>query len=100
MCIRDSLMTGEPRQADVIALEDIECYRLDKDAFNHVMQQRPEVAAEFSKTLAERRVELWSVKEGLSEAEKAARKATEAAQILGRIKEFFALDDSRQSRLP
>ncbi len=94
------LMTGEPRQADVVALTDIECYRLDKDAFNHVMQARPEVAAEFSRTLAERRVELWAVREGLSEAEKAARKAKEAAQILGRIKEFFALDDSRQSRLP
>jgi small-conductance mechanosensitive channel/CRP-like cAMP-binding protein len=93
------LMTGEPRQADVVALMDIECYRLDKDAFNHVMQARPEVAAEFSRTLAERRVELWSVKEGVSEAEKAARKASEQERILSRIKEFFALDD-RASRLP
>jgi len=94
------LMTGEPRQADVVAVTDIECYRLDKDAFNLVMQARPEVAAEFSRTLAERRVELWSVKEGLSEEEKAARKATEAARILGRIKDFFALDNQRLSRLP
>jgi len=94
------LMAGEPRQADVIALEDIECYRLDKNAFNHVMQERPEVAAEFSRTLAERRVELWSVKEGLSEDEKARRKQTEQERILTRIKEFFALDDNRLSRLP
>jgi CRP-like cAMP-binding protein len=94
------LMTGESRQADVIALEDIECYRLDKNAFNHVMQERPEVAAEFSRTLAERRVELWSVKEGLSEAEKAARTRTEEERIFARIKEFFALDDNRLSRLP
>lgn len=94
------LMTGEPRQADVIALVDIECYRLDKDAFNHVMQKRPEVAAEFSRTLAERRVELWSVRDDLSEEEKAKRRATEQERILGRIKEFFALDDSRVSRTP
>jgi small-conductance mechanosensitive channel/CRP-like cAMP-binding protein len=94
------LMTGEPRQADVVALTDIECYRLDKNAFNHVMQARPEVAAEFSRTLAERRVELWSVKEGLSEDEKAARKKSEQERILGRIREFFALDDNRLSRLP
>jgi CRP-like cAMP-binding protein len=93
------LMTGEPRQADVIALEDIECYRLDKNAFNHVMQARPEVAAEFSRTLAERRVELWSVKEGLSEDEKAARKKSEEERIFVRIKEFFALDE-RASRVP
>ncbi len=94
------LMTGEPRQADVVALDDIECYRLDKNAFNHVMQERPEVAAEFSRTLAERRVELWSVKEGLSEDEKAARKKSEQERIFARIKEFFALDDNRASRLP
>ena len=56
------LMTGEPRSADVVARTDIECYRFDKNAFNHVMQARPEVAAEFSRTLAERRVELWAVR--------------------------------------
>jgi small-conductance mechanosensitive channel/CRP-like cAMP-binding protein len=93
------LMAGEPRQADVIALTDIECYRLDKNAFNHVMQARPEVASEFSRVLAERRVELWSVKEGLTEAEKAQRKKTEEERIFARIKEFFALDE-RASRLP
>jgi small-conductance mechanosensitive channel/CRP-like cAMP-binding protein len=94
------LMTGEPRQADVIALTDIECYRLDKTAFDHVMKARPEVAAEFSRTLAERRVELWAVKEGLSEEEKKARQKSEEERIFARIKEFFALDDNRTSRLP
>jgi small-conductance mechanosensitive channel/CRP-like cAMP-binding protein len=93
------LMTGEPRQADVVALADIECYRLDKEAFNHVMQKRPEVAAEFSRTLAERRVELWSVRDHLTEEEKTKRKLSEQERILGRIREFFALDD-RNSRLP
>jgi len=94
------LLTGDPRQADVVALTDIECYRLDKDAFNHVMQARPEVAAEFSRTLAERRVELWSVREGVSEEEKAAQKQVEQERILSRIKEFFALDAHSQSRAP
>lgn len=93
-------MTGEPRQADVVALNDIECYRLDKNAFDHVMKKRPEVAAEFSRTLAERRVELWAVRDNLSEEEKVKRKQTEQERILARIREFFALDDSRLSRLP
>jgi small-conductance mechanosensitive channel/CRP-like cAMP-binding protein len=92
------LLTGDARQADVVALTDIECYRLDKDAFNHVMKARPEVAAEFSRTLAERRVELWSVREGLTEAEKTARKQVEQERILERIKDFFALDEHSQSR--
>ncbi len=94
------LLTGEPRLADVVALTDIECYRLDKDAFNHVMQARPEVAAQFSRTLAERRVELYAVREGLTEAEKNARTQVEQERILERIKEFFALDEHSQSRAP
>ena len=90
---------GEPRQADVVALTDIECYRLDKEAFSHIMQARPEVAAEFSRTLAERRIELWSVRDDLTEEEKNQRKASEQERILQRIKEFFALDDHATSRV-
>ena len=94
------LMTGEPRQADVVAITDIECYRLDKEAFNHVMQARPEIAADLSHTLAERRVELWAVRDGLTEAQKKERKATEQERILHRIIEFFALDEARSTRAP
>ena len=91
------LMTGEPRSADVVALTDIECYRLDKDAFHHVLQARPEVAAEFSHTLADRRVDLFTVRENLSADEKQRRKRSEQERILQRIKEFFALDDTPPS---
>ncbi len=94
------LMTGESRSADVVALTDVECYRLDKEAFNHVLQARPEIAADLSRQLAERRVELWAVRDNLSEDEKKKRKASEQERILHRIEEFFALDDSRMSRLP
>jgi hypothetical protein len=62
------------------------------------MQARPEVAAEFSRTLAERRIELWSVRDDLTEEEKNKRKASEQERILQRIKEFFALDDHATSR--
>jgi len=93
------LMTGEPRQADVVALTDVECYRVDKEAFNLVLQARPEIAADLSRTLAERRVELWAVRENLSEEQKKRRKASEEERILQRIREFFALD-ARMSRTP
>jgi CRP-like cAMP-binding protein len=86
------LMTGEPRSADVVALGDVECYRLDKNAFDHVMKARPEVAAEFSRALATRRTELFAVREGLSEEEKRRRQQAEEERILSRIKEFFALE--------
>ena len=86
------LMTGDPRSADVVALSDVECYRLDKDAFDHVMKARPEVAAEFSHALATRRAELFAVREGLTEDEKKRRQRAEEERILSRIKEFFALE--------
>ncbi|HWP44154.1 MAG TPA: mechanosensitive ion channel family protein, partial [Blastocatellia bacterium] len=36
------LMTGERRSATVTAIEDVECYRLDKDAFHDILLNRPE----------------------------------------------------------
>src|SRR2546423_11978529 len=32
------MMTGEPRSATVIALSDVECYRVDKEAFHDIMR--------------------------------------------------------------
>jgi len=86
------LMTGEPRAADVVALTDVECYRLHKPTFERVMRERPEIAAEMSKILAERRMELIAARDGLDEEERKRRMKTEEERILSRIREFFALD--------
>ena len=50
------LMTGEPRLADVVAITDVVCFRLEKGAFESIVQRRPELALEFSQVLARRRV--------------------------------------------
>ena len=42
------LMTGEPRSADVVARTDVECYRLDKDDFERIVVDRPEIAEQIS----------------------------------------------------
>ncbi|HEY0191028.1 MAG TPA: mechanosensitive ion channel family protein, partial [Kofleriaceae bacterium] len=47
-----SLMTGEPRSADVVALEDVECFRLGKETFETVVLARPVIAEELSVKLA------------------------------------------------
>jgi small-conductance mechanosensitive channel len=86
------LMTGAPRTADVIALTDVECYRLDKEAFKKIITERPEIVAEMSKLLAKRRVDLTAVTEGLDDAAKKAREASEQQAILGRIRNFFGLE--------
>jgi small-conductance mechanosensitive channel/CRP-like cAMP-binding protein len=85
------LMTGEPRTADVIALTDVECYRLDKEGLQRILEDRPEVAAQFSKTLAKRRVDLATVTEGLDAEAGRMRMATEETRILDKIQEFFGL---------
>jgi small-conductance mechanosensitive channel/CRP-like cAMP-binding protein len=85
------LMTGEPRTADVVAITDIECYRLDKQGLQRILEERPEVAEQFSTTLAKRRVELAIALDGLDAEAGRARIETEQTRILERIQEFFGL---------
>ncbi|MDP9149698.1 MAG: mechanosensitive ion channel family protein [Myxococcota bacterium] len=91
------LMTGERRTADVVALTDVECYRLDKEGLQRILEERPEAAENFSKTLARRRVELAEALEGLDAEAKKARMNTEQTRILDKIQQFFGL--ARTSRL-
>lgn len=85
------LMTGEPRAANVVALSDVECFRLGRDTFERVLLDRPEIVDALATTLAKRRVELVAVREGLDAAAKDARVARERERIHGGIKAFFGL---------
>ena len=87
------LMTGAPRTATVIALTEVECYRLDKDGFDEILHRRPEVAEDISHVLARRRVELDAIRGELSE--EAMRHKMQSAQgdLLTRIRNFFKLED-------
>jgi CRP-like cAMP-binding protein len=85
------MMTGEPRTATVIALSDIECYRLDQEAFHDILKSRPEIAENISEILARRRVELEAAREGLDEEAKLMRKRRHQGDLLRRIKGFFRL---------
>jgi CRP-like cAMP-binding protein len=86
------LMTGEPRTADVVALTDVDCYRLDKMGLQRVLEQRPEAAEQFSKTLAKRRVELLAAAGGLDDEARKAKMTSEENRILEKIQEFFGLE--------
>ncbi len=85
------MMTGQPRSADVVALTDVDCYRLDKKIFERVILARPEIADELSERLAKRRVDLIATAEGLDEEAKSARHSRERDEILGAIRTFFCL---------
>ena len=85
------MMTGEPRMATVMALSNVECYRLDKEAFNDVLRSRPEIAEDISRVLARRRAELDAARENLNEEAKRERMKYHQVDLLARIKHFFAL---------
>jgi small-conductance mechanosensitive channel len=86
-----SLMTGEVRSATVVAVTDLECYRLDKTAFEALLHGRPALANQVAELLAARREALASVRDQASEARN-RRLATAKQDLLGRIRSFFSLD--------
>jgi hypothetical protein len=49
------LLAGEARYATVIAKTDVECYRLDKAAFQGLLLSRPAIAEEVSRVVGSRR---------------------------------------------
>jgi small-conductance mechanosensitive channel/CRP-like cAMP-binding protein len=89
-----ALMTGEPREATVIALTDVECLRLDKAGFQNILAHRPEIAQEMSAILAQRRVELAAVRDNLDADAKKRQMVSERGKILASIREFFGIDQA------
>jgi CRP-like cAMP-binding protein len=87
-----SLMTGRPREATVIAVTDVECYRLGAEAFRRVLQAHPEKADSFAEVLAERAAALEAVRQGLDAEAKQRRTEHHRADLSTKIREFFGLD--------
>jgi small-conductance mechanosensitive channel/CRP-like cAMP-binding protein len=86
-----SLLTGEPRSASVYAETDVECWRLDRAAFQAILAERPEVAAPIAALLAERQVRLMAVKEGLDSEARARRQTEVEERLLTKMRAFFGL---------
>jgi small-conductance mechanosensitive channel/CRP-like cAMP-binding protein len=85
------MLTGQERQASVVAVSEVETFRLGKDDFEDVLRDRPGIAEEVSDVLAEREVALRSVRESLSEQAKQKLIARERGSILERIEHFFGI---------
>jgi small-conductance mechanosensitive channel/CRP-like cAMP-binding protein len=85
------MLTGQPRSATIIALTNVECWRLDKEGFESILRSRPEIAEEISHVIAMRRVELAAVQENLSEEAQRQRLHAEKHDFLSRVRDFFSL---------
>lgn len=87
-----SLLTGERRTATVVAVEEVEAYRLDKTAFEQILERRPEMVEHLAETLAARRGQLDEAHESLHQAKRTS--ATDSkSDLLGRIRVFFGIGD-------
>ena len=86
------LLTGGERSASVIALSDCACYRLDKHDFVDTLVRRPGIAEDIARTLAKRRAELESAREGLNEQARRDRERNAHGDLLHRIRRFFNVE--------
>ncbi len=83
-----SLLTGEPRAATVVALQDAVLLELDRPAFGRMFVTHPGLARQLSALLAQRRTQLRAVAEASGGTVDAA---PEANRILGRLRQIFSL---------
>jgi small-conductance mechanosensitive channel/CRP-like cAMP-binding protein len=93
-----SLMTGAARSATVVAVTPVECYRLDKAAFQQIIRERPAIAEPVADILARRRTELIAVRENLDQEAQRRHFAAARSDLLGRIRDFFGLSDDPPKR--
>jgi CRP-like cAMP-binding protein len=86
-----ALLTGAPRRASVLAKTDVECYRLDKEAFEEILLARPTIADEVSHILAVRTAQLDSAAQDIGAASQRDLSQSRG-EILATIKRFFSLN--------
>jgi len=80
-----ALFTGEPRTANVVALEETEVLEIGHAAMKHIFQTNPSLAESISWTIAERQAQL------AKDSASAQPSIQETAGLLSSIKRFFGL---------
>jgi len=80
-----SLMTGAPRSATVVAKSDVECYVVDKEAFQQILEETPELADSISDILARHQAA------DEAQAPDAPPTAAQKTQLLAKIAAFFGI---------
>ena len=89
-----SLLTGEARNANAIALSRVDCYRLDKAGLQGVITKRSDLAEDMSVVMAHRLTELDITRERLDLETARLREAESQTQMLARIRRFLGLKSS------
>jgi CRP-like cAMP-binding protein len=80
-----ALFTGEPRAANVVALEETEVLEIGHEAMKKLFETNPDLAESLGHIIAERRKGL------AARVETSGREVDESAGILSSIRRFFGL---------
>jgi small-conductance mechanosensitive channel len=88
-----SLMTGESRAATVVAKNDCECYIVDKEAFQEILEERPELANVISDILSRRQIAL----DGATADAALANQTVQKNQLRSKIAAFFGIGTKPRS---
>jgi len=86
------LLTGQPRGATVVAENEVLCYRLDKAGFDAIVRARTELLEPMSKIVVARRSANDAKLQALSADARAKAASYSAAELVRRIKSFFAIE--------
>jgi CRP-like cAMP-binding protein/small-conductance mechanosensitive channel len=86
-----SLLTGEPRSATAVALDQVDCYQLTKPDLDAVFNGRPELAGDIAGVLANRQEGLAAVREKLSDEAAKQSQLQNRSDLLTRIRRYFAI---------
>jgi small-conductance mechanosensitive channel/CRP-like cAMP-binding protein len=81
-----ALFTGEPRTANVVALEETEVLEIGHAAMKHIFETNPSLAESISWTIAERQADLAA-----GSLQASQNSVHESAGVLASIKRFFGL---------
>jgi len=82
-----ALLTGEPRNADVLAASEVETLEIRKGVLQQLLDNNAALAEALSRTIAERQVRLDEYARAMPEEERRVKAQT----ILRRIQRFFGL---------
>lgn len=86
------LLTGQARAATVVAQNEVLCYRLDKAGFDAIVRARAELIEPMSRVVVARQTANDAKLQALSADARARATSSSAAELVRRIKRFFAID--------
>jgi small-conductance mechanosensitive channel/CRP-like cAMP-binding protein len=87
------LLTGQPRAATVVAQGEVLCYRLDKAGFDAIVRARAELIEPMSRVVVARQSANDAKLQALSAEARARAASYSVAELVRRIKRFFAIED-------